>query len=196
MGPRVKPAVDAGEWVGAEPMRTGTVLAHVPGRKHERAGAALRHAGRGLRRRWKRSPQLGGVDCVVSTSQLAGRQLTASDRPVDGGLGDTRGPRRTAWSVHSLPVCMTPKRRQACSHAVIKGRLSSAAAPRRAALSVRSRIAARLVRLRGSSGSTAKLALPTPRFVAGKTRIRCKVQLGLLRSLTGGPARPQRDQCR
>ena len=79
-------------------------LAHVPGRKQERAGASLRHARRGLRRRWKRSPQLGGVNRVVSASQLAGRQLTTSDRSVDGGLGDTRGLRRTAWSVHSLPV--------------------------------------------------------------------------------------------
>jgi hypothetical protein len=79
-------------------------LAHVPGRKQERAGASLRHAGRGSRRRWKRAPQLSGVNCVVSASQLAGRQLTPSDRAVDGGLGDTRGLRRTAWRVHSLPV--------------------------------------------------------------------------------------------
>ena len=44
------------------------------------------------------------VDCVVAAAQLAGRQLTPSDRAVDGGLGDTRGPCRTAWRVHSLPV--------------------------------------------------------------------------------------------
>ena len=79
-------------------------LAHVPGRKQEGGGALLRHAGRGLCGRWKRAPQLGGVDCVVAAAQLAGRQLTPSDRAVDGGLGDTRGPCRTAWRVHSLPV--------------------------------------------------------------------------------------------
>jgi hypothetical protein len=84
--------------------RAAAYLAHVPGRKQERAGASLPHAGRGLRRRWKRAPQLSGVNCVVSASQLAGRQPTPSDRPVDSGLGDTYGPRRTAWGVHSLPV--------------------------------------------------------------------------------------------
>jgi hypothetical protein len=104
-------------------------LAHVPGRKQERAGASLRRAGRGSHHRWKRAPQLSGVNCIVSAAQLAGRQLTPSDRPVDGGLGDTCGLRRTAWRVHSL--LMTPKRRPVGSHAVIKDRLSCAAAPRR-----------------------------------------------------------------
>ena len=75
---------------------------------------ALRSAApaQGLRRRWERPPQLGGVNSVVSAAQLAGRQLTPLDRAIDGGLGDPRPVPRCVECAFATG-CMTPGRRQA-----------------------------------------------------------------------------------